>query len=253
MQVPHLMLQRHQLLSEFYTEERQLALDVACLRQHVTKAQNAEQRLWRMSCEESAEYRRSHEQILEFEAKVGGLQSSAPFPATPMDLAPRAEFLATEARTCQSELAAFDHLRATTAAKRAVSTREDLDALATNIRASAQENQAMQANQQMALAHLKALQAMAAGSTAQIFVRENAFYSLLRRLEEHESVALENVEAKAKAEVMLRSFSVELCKQESADAETPSLWSGRHAELQELELERTQLHQEICREQSRVL
>jgi len=113
------------------------------------------------------------------------------------------------------------------------------------VRASAQENQALEANQQMAQAHLKALEAMAASNAAQVGVREATLNGLLGQVEEQESAELD---------LQFREESAQLSLSEAMELENyrSSAAAGFRVEIEQLYCQRTHSLGEVRRLETEV-
>ncbi|CAE7307430.1 fba [Symbiodinium natans] len=89
-----------------------------------------------------------------------------------------------------AELGALRAARASATAEEFETEQERMAEWASRIRATTQEAAALQAQQQMAQAHLKALQAMISSTAGQVRSREAVLYGVLRQAEEYEAAAL---------------------------------------------------------------
>lgn len=146
------------------------------------------------------------------------------------------ESLAFDIQSVRGELVAAKSRLGIAAARRQQSFA--FDELVTAIRTSEQENQALQANGHMAQAHLKALEAMAASSAAQVRVREGALCGAVRQLEEQECVVWALQQRSEAAEVKVAEI------REPTGLPTSVRPAGHAMELQQLEVERDRLRYE---------
>jgi len=239
LEIQHLSAQRDLLLTEIRDEELREMEEVSRC-QHIARAADAEEKERRQDT--------LHElSTLKFaEDRLALSEQTAATRAVMFGLGPDPQALVAEMHATRQELGSARNARAVLVTARAAAERQTLDECVAAIRAGSQENQALQANQQMARAHLKALEAMAASSFAQVSVREDVLYGLLRQLEEQESSTVELREHSEAVESRLAASAAELRQHEAAA--TASLWTPtRLARVEELELERARIQTEIQR------
>jgi len=104
----------------------------------------------------------------------------------------------------------------------------------------------MEANQQMAQAHLKALEAMAASSSSQVRVRESTLHGMLCQLEDQESATSEARRREQATERQLEAASLEIQRHEAIAA--PSSWASEQVrEDEELRSASNMLRNEVER------
>lgn len=254
--VRHLLAQRERLLGEIQSEEREEMAELGEGRRRIAHAEALEKEHREAVCEEQSKNKQAeHHMAWPNATRAAGALAAAASSALLGGVAPVPAVLFEEVRSAREELGTVRSVRSVLAESKAASEKQRLEDWINAIRAGSQENQALQANQQMAQAHLKALEAMAASSSAQVRVREGALQGLLKQLEDQESAALEMRERAEVAEMQLEASVTELRSHEAVSS--PSSWvSVQIAEHEELKREREvllseaqQLKQEHARAQ----
>jgi len=242
LEIQQLLAEREQLLGQLRDEEVREANEVAQARRRVATAEVEEREHRQATLDEQALCKLAEERL----AQTEGGSAVAALHAASQGIGLRPEALMAEVQATKKQLQSARTARVALATARAASERQRLDEWVDAIRTSSQENQSLQANQQMALAHLKALEAMAASSASQANGREEALYGLLRHLEEHESAAFDLQQRSEVAESRLGVSTAELRRHEAATT-SASRVSAQLNEHEELQLERARLHAEAHR------
>lgn len=235
--VRHLLAQRERLLGEIQNEELAERAEQANGRRHVAEAESKEK-----EHQEAAMAQRSIFQLAE-DALAGSPKSPTALGSGDV---PSADLMQAEVRAVRDEVESARTARAALMEERAASEKQKVEDWVSAIRMGSQENQALQANQQMAHAHLKALEAMAVSSAGQVRVREAALSALLQQVQEQEAVA-HAVRCRAEAAETQLEFAVAELRAHKAIT-SPSSWaSARVREHEELLQEHNEVEAEVMR------
>lgn len=145
-----------------------------------------------------------------------------------------------ELAVASSELADAMRLRESTMATEE-NERQRVESWASKIRSSWQEYHALESSQQMASAHLKALETMAASRGAEVDIRGQALLALERDLQEHESDA-STLSARAEvAECKFQRTRAEMSLPKESSGSPTSMSATQKATLAKLEADGDQL------------
>lgn len=239
-----LLVQRERLVAEIREEEVREASALNLLNQQLAVAEaEASERQEALAVEEvkcqTAEDRLTHigasgEQaalVAALASMVRGLASDAAEEMELSELGLIKQQLQAELFEAKEELRAARDAKASLSLARATAEKRRLDQLVDAIRQGSQESQALQANQQMAHAHVKALEAMVSSSLSRIAGREAALQEHFQQLQQYEGVAKELQGHMEAAELRLSSSTAELQLQEAATA-MPQLIAPAIAEQQ---------------------
>lgn len=239
-----LLAQRERLMGEISAEEQQQAGEMAEGRRLISEAEAQERDHREAACEEQSRSKLAEDQLAWPEA-TGAVQSLAATATSGLlgGVMPAPAVLFEEVKAAKEELGMVRSARAALVEAKATSDRQRLEEWIIAIRTGSQENQALQANQQMAQAHLKALEAMATSSCGQVRVREAALQGLLKQLEEQECVGSEMRERAEAAETLLEASMAEVRRREAHS----SPFSIQIAQHEELKQEREALISEVNR------
>eukprot|EP00929_Paragymnodinium_shiwhaense_P066445 TRINITY_DN33330_c0_g3_i2.p1 TRINITY_DN33330_c0_g3~~TRINITY_DN33330_c0_g3_i2.p1 ORF type:complete len:1055 (-),score=352.72 TRINITY_DN33330_c0_g3_i2:176-3340(-) len=228
-----LATRKQQLHEELRQQQRLEAAETGHQRMRLSVAEAEERECRKAEIEEHAVAQMLRKQFAQLEAAVGPRLLQEMQGAS-------AEALSEKLEQVQSEIVSIKHSHSERSARKTVADRRLLDDWVAKIRSSSQENQALEASQQMARAHLKALEAMASSSAAQVAVREAALYGLLRQVEEKEAFTLNLEQHEESQERKLEETKREMqAKQNIAASEKEE--AKRAVERQATELEELKL------------
>lgn len=208
-----LLQQREQLLRTIRDEEQRNAEVVASLRHRIGVAEDTERK-----------HQRSHQ------AALRACQES--------------DELDRELTVARRELSDAVRLRQSKLETEKME-QQQVEGWSTEIHASWQERQALEASQQMAGAHLKALEAMAASSGAQVNIRSQALLSKEKHLAELENEATRLASRTEAAECGLQRARAQLSGSLAAASSPPSFSAAQLASLAELKSEGDKLRFEL--------
>lgn len=188
-QLRQLLAQRERLLAEVWSEERHEAAELAKGKACIAASQAEERQHREAALDAKSRLKLAEERLSSAETGSGNISWNLWMASEGLG-ASRA-MLHEEANLYREKLASARSAWSSKVAAKAATERQRLDECIGAIRTMSQENQALEANQQMAQAHLKALEGMAVSSAAQVHIREGALHSMLRQLEDQESISAE--------------------------------------------------------------
>jgi hypothetical protein len=243
--IRQLLAQKERLLGEISNEERHEAAELAHGRRRTVEAEEQEKEHREAAFEEQTTAKLAEAKLAWPEAASAAKSlAAAAISGLLGGKQPLPTVLLEEVRAAREELASVRSVRSDIVQAKAASDRQRLENWIAKIRAGSQENQALQANQQMAQAHLKALEAMAASSSTQVQVREAALQALLKQLEDEETIASAMRSRAEVAENSLEASEAELRYHEAVSH--PASWANvRINEHEELKRERDSLFSEV--------
>jgi hypothetical protein len=224
-----LICKRDELLEEIHEQEALEVADVGRLQIQIAAAEAEVRTQQAASREEQRTCQSLENRVSLLEAPSAASSAMKPW----RDLL-QGGGLENELAELREELASSRELSATLDAKRSNTNRERLDEWVTKIRENSQENQEMEAKQQMATAHLKAIEAMVASTASQMQTKEATLYSNVRQLEEDEALAAELATRAVTAETQLKSCRIHHIEREAQTNAFKHEWEAKSAEQEAL-------------------